>query len=714
MSKRVFTGVALLCMAASCVLAQQPRRISARSSSMMHTAAADSVVGVYLSVNPEALDYGALEDMGVKTTVITDSYATARVPLGMLDALSEIDGVKYVYAGARASGMLDVARGATGIQDVYSGINLPQPFTGKGVVVGIVDGGFDYTHAAFRDADGNLRIKRVWEQLPVPSGDRISPEAFGYGIELSTPEAIEAAGGDVLNNSHGTHVAALAAGSDDFMGGAYLGMAPDADIVLVSMGSESDDNVNISNAIAYIFDYAESVGKPCVINLSLGAQSGPHDGSSAFDVIADALQGPGRLIVGSAGNHRANLFHVSHTFASADEAPLLTMLDFGTRMSNSAGGTMEFWGGAHGSYEVALCDYDTSQKEILERVVVYPAPGDEAVTVSLGRNITGDATVSAEISPLNGKHHVVVTSNFKGVRAHHAVILEVRCQQPGQVDIWTDNSQLWLSDFSEDGFTGAGPFSSIAEIGGTAKRILSVGAYTTRNEYTLLNETNVHTLNETVGSISSFSSCGPTADGRVKPQVAAPGCYIVSAVSSNDGSGTLQIAQSHSDEVREHMYGYMQGTSMSSPIVAGIVATWLQAYPDLTPEQLEAIVAKTAVRIAENVPDNDWGYGKIDAHSGILECLALSGAGVSSPTIDNSISIKFDKNGVNATFFNSLENVKLDVYSVSGVLMASKSMSHVSAGDSAALGTASLAKGVYILNVSASGQPVRSHKMVIP
>lgn len=710
--RRVFTGVAMLCIVSSCVWAQ-PRRISARSASMMQTAANDSLVGVYLSIDPQSLDLEALERIGIKATVISgSSYATARVPLRLLGDLSEIEGVKYVHSASQAKSMLDIARDATGIKDVYSGSNLTHPYTGKDVVVGIVDAGFDYTHAAFRDSEGNLRIKKIWEQSETPSGDKVAPESFGYGIELSTPEAIESAQGDVFNNSHGTHVAALAAGSDSFMDGPYLGMAPEADIVLVSMGASSYDNVNISNAISYIFDYAEAEGKPCVINLSLGCQTGPHDGTSAFDVIADALQGPGRLIVGSAGNHRTDLFHVSHSFTSGEETPLLTMLDFGSSLSKAVGGTVEFWGDSDGDFEVAICDYNTSQNEITERAVVYPTSSEGASTVSLGRNITGDVTVASEISPLNGKHHVMFTSNFKSIRAHHAVVLEVKCNKPGTVDIWADNTQIWLSDYSDNGFTGAGAFSSISEIGGTAKRILSVGAYTTRNQYTLLNETNVRTLNETVGTISSFSSCGPTADGRIKPQVAAPGCYIVSAVSQNDGSGTLQIAQSHSDDSREHLYGYMQGTSMSSPIVAGIVATWLEACPTLTPEQLVEVVSKTATQVSGTLPDNDWGYGKIDAYSGLLECLAMSGAGISSPKIDNGLSMSIDCSNIDIRFIHPYDNVEINIFSPTGILVTSKSLNKAISGQSAIVDITGLQRGVYILNISANGQQIYTNKIL--
>ena len=69
-----------------------------------------------------------------------------------------------------------------------------------------------------------------------------------------------------------------AAGADK--SSSFYGMAPDADIVFVSFAEE---NTNIADAIKYIFDYADKVSKPCVINMSLGSHYGPHDGTSYLD-----------------------------------------------------------------------------------------------------------------------------------------------------------------------------------------------------------------------------------------------------------------------------------------------------------------------------------------------------------------------------------------------------------------------------------------------
>lgn len=678
----------------------------ARIAALRAPAKTDSVVSAYIKFDETRFDADMLADAGITITPIVKGIATARLPLSKLSELADTEGIEYVQTSATARQMLDVASAEVGATRVHAGTGLNQPYTGRGVVIGVVDAGFDYTHSAFRSPDGSLRIKRVWEQSAT-SGT--PPEKFGYGIELATPESIEAAEGDVRNNSHGTHVAALAAGSDPFMDGAYLGMAPEAEIVLVSLGEGGENNVNISNAISYIYDYAESRQMPCVVNLSLGAHGGPHDGTSTFDVIADALQGPGRLIVGATGNHRADKFHVTHKFAGAADKPLRTFVDFGgTASAKHIGGTVEFWGTAGCDYEVAVVVYNTQRDEVAERIVVYPLV-EGAATMSLGRNVSGDISAASEISPLNGKPTVTITNGIKSIRTNYAIAIEVTPKGAGQVDLWADNDKLHLSSLDKEGFTDPGDSPTVAEIGGTAKRILSVGAYTTRNEYTLLNETSVNTMPETVGQVCSFSGNGPTADGRMKPQISAPGCFIVSAVSQNDGSGTLLIARNNAANGRNNLYGYMQGTSMASPIVAGIVATWLQACPTLTPEQLEEVVAKTARHDAftGNAAGCDYGHGKIDAIAGVAECISLGGAGISPTEIDKSIAL----DGHILTFLLPSRNTDVTIYDTTGAMVWQKKYVDVQPGLTAALPLRRLTRGIYILTVTADGKGAYTAKI---
>ena len=626
--------------------------------------------------------------------------ATVRLTLDALQRLAKQQGVEYIQITSGATQMLNLARQEAGTDQIHKGTDLPQAYTGEGVVVGVVDAGFDYMHAAFRrPADGALRIKRVWEQGATTLDGASAPAKYGYGIELNTPELIEKAQGDSDSNSHGTHVAAIAAGSDAYKDGAYVGNAPDADIVLVALDLNASTNADISNAVQYIFDYADEVGKPCVVNLSLGNQDGPHDGTSTFDTMTDAMQGPGRLIVGAAGNHRTDAFHIDHTFATADATPLRTFVKYKVAPSNSvSGGTIEIWGEKGVDFTIDIAAYSTFNKKDARSTTVYPAEG--VTDVDFGKYATGTWKVASEVSPLNGKPHVVLTSALTSIRNNYAIALTVTPKTAGRVNIWSDNTYLALESRDIEGFSAPDAASStLCEIGGTGKRILTVGSYTTRNEYTT-NGGQQATLQETVGDLSSFSSYGPTVDGRMKPNITAPGCFIISAVSNNDASGNLMYAEYNENFGRYNQYGYMQGTSMASPFVAGIVATWLQAYPQLTPEQLHEIVQNTARKdsFTATAPDSNWGYGKINALDGLRQCIEKQETGCVSVAMPFDGTVRIADGNILLGFARDTQ-ATLGITSMTGSTLFSKQLGKRSAGETLSVAVPQLPKGVYLLSV---------------
>lgn len=657
----------------------------------------DSQLSAYVTIDPALTSW---QQLGVTPIAENANTATVRLTLDALQRLAKQQGVEYIQITSGATQMLNLARQEAGTDQIHKGTDLPQAYTGEGVVVGVVDAGFDYMHAAFRrPADGALRIKRVWEQGATTLDGASAPAKYGYGIELNTPELIEKAQGDSDSNSHGTHVAAIAAGSDAYKDGAYVGNAPDADIVLVALDLNASTNADISNAVQYIFDYADEVGKPCVVNLSLGNQDGPHDGTSTFDTMTDAMQGPGRLIVGAAGNHRTDAFHIDHTFATADAAPLRTFVKYKVAPSNSvSGGTIEIWGEKGVDFTVDIAAYSTFNKKDARSTTVYPAEG--VTDVDFGKYATGTWKVASEVSPLNGKPHVVLTSALTSIRNNYAIALTVTPKTAGRVNIWSDNTYLAMESRDIEGFSAPDAASStLCEIGGTGKRILTVGSYTTRNEYTT-NGGQQATLQETVGDLSSFSSYGPTVDGRMKPNITAPGCFIISAVSNNDASGNLMYAEYNENFGRYNQYGYMQGTSMASPFVAGIVATWLQAYPQLTPEQLHEIVQNTARKdsFTATAPDSNWGYGKINALDGLRQCIEKQ------ETECESIGMPFDgtvriADGNILLGFARDTQATLCITSMTGSTLFSKQLGKRSAGETLSVAVPQLPKGVYLLSV---------------
>lgn len=659
--------------------------------------AASSQLSAYVTIDPARTSW---QQLGVTPIAENANTATVRLTLDALQRLAKQQGVEYIQITSGATQMLNLARQEAGTDQIHKGIDLPQAYTGAGVVVGVVDAGFDYMHAAFRrPADGALRIKRVWEQSATTLDGASAPAKYGYGIELNTPELIEKAQGDSDSNSHGTHVAAIAAGSDAYKDGAYVGNAPDADIVLVALDLNTSTNADISNAVQYIFDYADEVGKPCVVNLSLGNQDGPHDGTSTFDTMTDAMQGPGRLIVGAAGNHRTDAFHIDHTFATADAAPLRTFVKYKVAPSNSvSGGTIEIWGEKGVDFTVDIAAYSTFNKKDARSTTVYPAEG--VTDVDFGKYATGTWKVASEVSPLNGKPHVVLTSALTSIRNNYAIALTVTPKTAGRVNIWSDNTYLALESRDIEGFSAPDAASStLCEIGGTGKRILTVGSYTTRNEYTT-NGGQQATLQETVGDLSSFSSYGPTVDGRMKPNITAPGCFIISAVSNNDASGNLMYAEYNENFGRYNQYGYMQGTSMASPFVAGIVATWLQAYPQLTPEQLHEIVQNTARKdnFTATAPDSNWGYGKINALDGLRQCIEKQETGCESIGMPFDGTVRIADGNILLGFARDTQ-ATLCITSMTGSTLFSKQLGKRSAGETLSVAVPQLPKGVYLLSV---------------
>ena len=658
---------------------------------------ASSQLSAYVTIDPALTSW---QQLGVTPIAENANTATVRLTLDALRRLAKQQGVEYIQITSGATQMLNLARQEAGTDQIHKGTDLPKAYTGEGVVVGVVDAGFDYMHAAFRrPADRALRIKRVWEQGATTLDGASAPAKYGYGIELNTPELIEKAQGDSDSNSHGTHVAAIAAGSDAYKDGAYVGNAPDADIVLVALDLNTSTNADISNAVQYIFDYADEVGKPCVVNLSLGNQDGPHDGTSTFDTMTDAMQGPGRLIVGAAGNHRTDAFHIDHTFATADAAPLRTFVKYKVAPSNSvSGGTIEIWGEKGVDFTVDIAAYSTFNKKDARSTTVYPAEG--VTDIDFGKYATGTWKVASEVSPLNGKPHVVLTSALTSIRNNYAIALTVTPKTAGRVNIWSDNTYLALESRDIEGFSAPDAASStLCEIGGTGKRILTVGSYTTRNEYTT-NGGQQATLQETVGDLSSFSSYGPTVDGRMKPNITAPGCFIISAVSNNDASGNLMYAEYNENFGRYNQYGYMQGTSMASPFVAGIVATWLQAYPQLTPEQLHEIVQNTARKdnFTATAPDSNWGYGKINALDGLRQCIEKQETGCVSVAIPFDGTVRIADGNILLGFARDTQ-ATLGITSMTGSTLFSKQLGKRSAGETLSVAVPQLPKGVYLLSV---------------
>ncbi len=567
------------------------------------------------------------QNITVRSTI--GNLVTVSIPLKQLNVLAEQNGIEYVSIDSRIKTRLESASADTRTPLVHSGYELPYPVTGKGVIVGIIDGGFDYTHPAFFYNEDSLRISRVWEQTLEGN----PPAGFSYGNELVGKDEILIAekSPSAEYESHGTHVAGIAAGSGYLSDGKYTGSAPGSEIVLVEV---ENGESNLIDAVKYIFDYAESVNKPAVINMSLGSHYGPHDGTSLLDQAFDQLQGPGKILAGAAGNEGDTDMHIMKS-SSQDSVRTVAMFLFSGLNPGYNTGDINIWGD-QSPFSLRFTVLDTTTKQV--RAVSHSAstqnPGFEIIDLYYGSEYVAAIEVSTDDGSFNGNHNAYIYADVK-----QGYYLAISLSGTGNIHAW-NLSDIAFSDIDLPQLFSKGDNNfTIGEVGGTGKNVISSGAYSTKNSFINLDgqQLNIPFYTQ-VGELAGFSSNGPTLDGRIKPDITSPGNAVASSVSSFDMSFTDPIYQQFLvdksiKENDEWFYAVFQGTSMSSPMTAGIIALMLEANPDLNATQIKNILRKTARQdeFTGTIPidgSNLWGHGKIDAYTAVYSAF-------NSTSVDN-------------------------------------------------------------------------------
>ena len=233
--------------------------------------------------------------------------ASVKLSLKAISVLMEQPFVKQIGSDNHQYKTLnDTMRMRSKVDEVHAGqIPLSQPYKGKGVIIGIIDSGIDYNHPDFKDSTGHTRVKWLWDMNLSDSLNTPSPYDYGQefsGNQIDSGFATAHTGQDQFG--HGTYVTGIAAGNGSAVGH-NQGVAPESDLIIVGYDFVSADFVpRIQHAVEYIFNKAQQMGKPCVINASLGYYDGSHDG---FDLEAQYIsnllnQQSGRVLVAACGD----------------------------------------------------------------------------------------------------------------------------------------------------------------------------------------------------------------------------------------------------------------------------------------------------------------------------------------------------------------------------------------------------------------------------
>lgn len=650
-----------------------------------------------------------LEALGIVVrSNIKDRILTANVPVDALEPAAELEGVERIELGGEVRPTMDVARaeaGADRVRNVAEG--LDRAYKGKGVIVGVVDQGFEYTHIAFKAEDGTTpRIKQAWNQKYSPANPD-SPAGFSYGTEYKTWNEIQRVENDYqYNDLHATHVAGIAAGAD--VTSPYYGVATESDLVFVTYDTTADQ---IVDGVKYIFDYADRVGKPCVVNLSVGMHTGPHDGTSLSDQALDAMVGPGRIIVGAVGNEGTTAMHVGKRVTPDD--PLKVIPAFYDQATKQF--TCDFWGEPGKKYSIQPIAVNSLKGSIVgygEKVSSDAYDTKRSVFNMADNGITGyvDVTVCHDLDNGRGNFYITGVASEQGTGRMLGLLITTEDDE-----CYVDGWHSYIREFTasanckKQGFS-AGDYNNLAgEIGGTARGIISVGSYNIRFKYTTIEgiEYGIGGQGYTMSDLSPFSSNGPTSDGRMKPDVCAPGFGIVSAVQRHATQTGICAYVSKDAKGNSYYYDMNAGTSMASPYVAGSVALWLEARPELTPDEVRNILKASCRhdKFTGDTPDNRWGYGKIDTFNGLLSAINYDEALVGlHPAADAAHNLRCLYDRTTRSLRLCADGSKADVYTTDGKRVASlaeptNDLSH-------------LAHGTYIIKIS-NGAATNVMKIVL-
>jgi minor extracellular serine protease Vpr len=685
-----------------------------------------AIVKVNLTYETSLTEHLQLRNVAIGTKA--KNIWTLMIPVEQVADVATLPGFEYFQLDAPIQPMLTEAKKATRVDSVHRGIGLPKGYAGKGILMGIIDFGFDYNHPSMYDTSGNrYRIVKSWEM----DATGTPPAGFTYGNELADSLSLKAKGTDNEVQTHGTGVAGLAAGAG-FNGTSsetYRGIAYESEMILVGVRRDSIENQwktggfsDFIDGVKYLTDYATSEGKPIVINISWGSHSGPHDGTSLVNQAFDAMAGPGKIIVMSAGNEGNNYLHLNKSFTATDTL-LSTFLNFS--VTDYKHTWIDVWGEKGKPFCVATTLYGnktagaTTGKICLDNGVYI-----DTLIASNGLDTCFVETVTSE-EEFNGKTRATINVYTK---AKDSVCIQVYSND-GNVDLWNEYyyygyKYQYLSSFSKLGFSWATDGNSnttVSDMGAGFKTLL-VGAYVSKNRYTDL-EGLPRTTIGVVGRKAGFSSRGPYIDGRIKPDILAPGQMISTSVNSYDSKylptgsnkGLLVAEYDNPKDSRKYYYGEFNGTSASAPVASGIVALLLEIDPTLTPERIQKIIAETAIQdfYTGTIPpegNNDLGHGKINAYQAVralLKELSIDEVIESKEKMDAVLFPNPASNDVTLDV-NSLYNSKaeISIIDISGKVIYSKITDLIIGNNQFTLPIFNLAQQVYFVKINAEQEGI--------
>jgi subtilisin family serine protease len=571
---------------------------------------------------------------GINIRSVFGNIATADVPFEKIAFLQNMPGVKRIELPLLLQKQDTTMKRMTMVDKVHAGLApLPKAFTGESCMIGVIDDGIDFTHPDFNDSSGKSRVLSIWNM------DRkgTPPAGFDYGTEIKydsieyyrmnlRADAVDTYSRERLlgYSRHGTPVAGLAAGKN--------GVAPGALISGVALTAFTDTLLRsdrMLDAVVYLYQKAQQIKRKCIINISLGtAWGGPHDGKTLVEKAIDnfAFGKPDLLIVSSAGNEGNNFKHWGGFPIHRDSSFNFFQAVYNGQIYVSIPRSQ--------SMGVSISLTDSRIRNLNNKTISRDSILGQTPFFNIGQLIDSNIIGTADTKLSNGNP----STSFRFAASHSnenydELIIDLR-------EYTSTNDQLdWhlyrlifkgegtivhvyypFINFAPAFHFGPNPlpndstfklsdneFTTI--IPTHAFSVLTAGAYNLRQCY-------VNMQNKIVNGyqpcqLTYFTSRGPTFDGRIKPDVLAPGENVIAPGRRFE----TYFGHEYFLDSSKIMFG---GTSASSPIIAGMAALLWEQYKNESPDEIKQRLKNNTYSdswstVDGALPNNRAGWGKADA-----------------------------------------------------------------------------------------------------
>lgn len=648
-------------------------------------------------------DVEAVAATGATVTPLRGGFAVVSMPIDSAEATAALPCFERFELSRTRYAQMDKAREASGVSAIHAGTGLTQPYTGRGVITGIVDQGLDPNHINFIDNEGKSRLGYL-------ANIELADNKDGwYGREYDRDNIFRFQT-DTPVTFHGTHTLGILAGGYDKDG--LQGVATGSDIA-ASCGDLAD--ALIAMGIERILDYAAMKKEPTVISLSIGSNNGSHSPLAAMSQYLDKVADEAMVVI-SAGNEGDIPLAIKGTFT--EETPTVRTFILPTYQDNLRYGDVRIYSDRPFSQQALI--YNADRGTIRFRmplaegqeagVGLYYADqdysGSDLVSAQFGTAFQGYVGIGWDTDENTGEFFTIldyytIDNPENNADGHFLLGIEITGEPGQKFECYCDGRFTAFDSYGREGWTDGSCDGTINDMACGYKPLV-VGSYNTRQAYTTLDGEDIdYTTTFPVGKVTSFSSWGTLSDGRELPHVCAPGAVIMSSCSRyytpGEGKDVQYFAKATDASGNEYPWIPAMGTSMATPYVAGSLALWLEADPTLTMDTVKEIIASTS-RVDEDVRGGNpiqWGAGKFDAYAGLAEVIRRNSVADISADLTDRLIVTRDGTTLTVTL-PAAAGISARLLTPAGATVRT----YKTAGDTLTFDTSSLTSGIYLLSVN--------------